>query len=63
MSVFSFKDLPSAPLIVEAVYEGGVAGNASDDPIRHLFQGVIEKLQSKGAHMNVEDMPVYQRFK
>lgn len=33
----SFDQLGSADLIVDAVYEGGISGNASDDPIARLL--------------------------
>jgi len=33
---FSFSDLGSADLVVDAVYEGGNKGNAGDDPISRL---------------------------
>lgn len=36
-AAFAFQDLPSADLIVDAVYEGGVAGNVSDDPLGRLL--------------------------
>jgi hypothetical protein len=38
--VFRFAELATANLIVDAVYEGGSAGNASDDPIAKLLPGV-----------------------
>jgi Restriction endonuclease AspBHI N-terminal/Restriction endonuclease len=34
-----FSDLPTADLVVDAVYEGGKAGNTSDDPISKLMPG------------------------
>jgi hypothetical protein len=37
--VVSFADLVSADLLVDAIYEGGNAGNASDDPIARLLPG------------------------
>ena len=37
--VFSFEELPHADLIVDAVYEGGPAPNASSDPIARLLPG------------------------
>lgn len=33
----SFEDLPTADLIVDAVYRGGNAGNAGDDPLARLL--------------------------
>jgi hypothetical protein len=35
--VVAFVDLPTADLIVDAVYEGGVAKNAGDDPVNKLL--------------------------
>ena len=37
---YSFVQLPEAPLLIDAVYEGGSSGNISDDPISKLFPGV-----------------------
>jgi len=37
--IFSFDDLPTADLVVDAIYEGGNAGNASSDPIAKLLPG------------------------
>ena len=34
---FKFGDLNNAPLVVDAIYKGGKAGNTSDDPISKLF--------------------------
>jgi hypothetical protein len=36
---FNFDALPTADLIVDAVYEGGTKGNTSDDPISRLLRG------------------------
>ena len=36
-NLFSFDSLTRADLIVDAVYEGGTAGNASDDPLGKLL--------------------------
>jgi hypothetical protein len=33
----AFTDLVLADLVVDSLYEGGAAGNVSDDPIRHLL--------------------------
>jgi hypothetical protein len=35
----SFEDLPTADLVVDAVYEGGVAGTAADDVLAKLLPG------------------------
>lgn len=32
--------LPTANLIIDAIYEGGKSGNASDDPISRLLKGI-----------------------
>ncbi|MBJ2159877.1 restriction endonuclease [Variovorax sp. IB41] len=37
--IFSFEDLPTADLVVDAIYEGGSAGNAGSDPIAKLLPG------------------------
>jgi hypothetical protein len=36
---FAFEDLPTAPLVVDAIYRGGKLGNVRDDPIARLFRG------------------------
>ena len=36
---FGFAELADAPLIVDAVYEGGVSGNIGDDPLTKLIPG------------------------
>jgi len=38
--IFSFEDLPTADLVVDAIYEGGSAGNTGSDPISKLLPGV-----------------------
>lgn len=40
MRMFNFGELGSADLIIDAVYEGGNAGNAGDDPISKLIPGI-----------------------
>ncbi|BEP41233.1 hypothetical protein [Variovorax sp. V15] len=37
--IFSFDDLPTADLVVDAIYEGGSAANTSSDPIAKLLPG------------------------
>ena len=37
--IYKFSDLASSPLQVDAIYEGGNAGNAGDDPISKVLQG------------------------
>ncbi len=37
---FEFDDLKEAPLIIDAIYRGGIEGNAGDDPISKLLEGV-----------------------
>lgn len=37
--IFSFDDLPTADLVVDAIYEGGSAGNTSSDPIAKMLPG------------------------
>jgi hypothetical protein len=41
--VFSFGSLASAPLVVDAVYESGITGNAGDDPINQLLKVGLNK--------------------
>ena len=36
---FRFNELEEAPLIVDAIYEGGEKGNIGDDPISKLIPG------------------------
>lgn len=40
MRIFPNDHLSSSDLIVDAVYEGGASGNAADDPISKILQGV-----------------------
>ncbi|NQU64622.1 MAG: restriction endonuclease [SAR324 cluster bacterium] len=40
MRIFKFNELDSADLIIDAVYEGGNAGNAGDDPISKFIPGI-----------------------
>jgi len=37
--IVSHEDLADADLIIDAVYEGGSAGHAADDPISKLLKG------------------------
>jgi hypothetical protein len=37
--IFSFEDLPTADLVVDAIYEGGSASNSGSDPIARLLPG------------------------
>src|SRR3954463_16258270 len=37
--IYSFVDLSYAPLVVDAVYEGGTAGTKADDPLARLVPG------------------------
>src|SRR3954453_7784590 len=37
--LFSFEGLAQAPLVVDAVYEGGSAGTKADDPLAKLVPG------------------------
>lgn len=37
--IFSFEDLPTADLVVDAIYEGGSARNTGSDPIARLLPG------------------------
>ncbi len=40
MKIIPFNKLPKTDLIVDAIYEGGQAGNAGDDPISKLIPGI-----------------------
>ena len=40
MRIIPNELLSSSDLIIDAVYEGGASGNAADDPISKLLQGV-----------------------
>lgn len=40
MKIYTFTELSNADLIIDAVYEGGNSGNAGDDPISKLIQGI-----------------------
>jgi len=37
---FKFDELSLADLVVDAIYEGGKKGNATDDPLSRLLKGV-----------------------
>jgi hypothetical protein len=37
--VFPFSSLPTADLVIDAVYEGGTKGNAADDVLGKLIPG------------------------
>jgi hypothetical protein len=37
--IFPFDQLPTCDLVVDAIYEGGAAGHAGDDPIQRLLPG------------------------
>lgn len=37
--VYQYVELPSSPLVVEAIYKGGTNKNVSDDPISKLLKG------------------------
>jgi hypothetical protein len=39
VKTFPFSDLRSADLVIDAIYEGGTKGNASDDPLWKLIPG------------------------
>ena len=43
---FEFDQLRDAPLIVDAIYEGGWAGNIADDPLSKIFRNVGSGLQN-----------------
>lgn len=36
---YAFSDITTAPLVLDAVYAGGDAGNAGDDPLARMFPG------------------------
>jgi len=38
--VFPFSALPTADLVIDAVYEGGTKGNTADDVLGKLIPGV-----------------------
>src|ERR1044072_4491424 len=40
MRIIPNEQLSSSDLIIDAVYEGGASGNAADDPISKILQGV-----------------------
>jgi len=39
IAIVPFGELPSADLRIDAIYEGGTAGNAADDPLARLLPG------------------------
>lgn len=38
--IFTFEELGNAPLLIDAIYEGGNLGNIRDDPLSKIFRGV-----------------------
>ena len=47
--IFKFQELSSAPLIVDAIYEGGwEAKNTADEPLSKLFKGVGSGIGNSG---------------
>ena len=55
VKIFDFHELPAAPLLVDAIYRGGRAGNAGDDPLGRLlkvsnsggfrYRGTLDRLE------------------
>ena len=41
--VMPFSELPAADLFIDAVYEGGSAGNVGDDPTRRDIAEILIK--------------------
>ena len=46
--IFKFEELGSAPLIVDAVYEGGWKKNTADEPLSKLFKGIGSGVGNRG---------------
>ena len=48
--IFEFEELRNARLIVDAIYKGGTAGNASDEPLTKIFNvGVSGGFRKSGS--------------
>lgn len=60
MRVFSFNELEDAPLIIDAIYKGGSAGNVKDDPLTKLLPKTSNQGGFRITH-RVDDMtkPAY----
>ncbi|KUO74505.1 MAG: hypothetical protein APF77_18410 [Clostridia bacterium BRH_c25] len=59
MNTFSFNELQSATLIVDAIYKGGDSKNVSDDPISKLIPGIGNQGGFRVANKNTEKWPAY----
>ena len=61
--VFKFSSLSTADLVIDAVYEGGFAGNAGDDPISKLMGcGNQGGFRYKGSYSNVRTCVLYSEM-
>jgi hypothetical protein len=57
VTIFKFSALKTADLVVDAIYEGGNAGNLGDDPISKLIPGIGNqggfRISGKGSKKNL----------
>ena len=59
--IFKFEELGSAPLIVDAVYEGGwEAKNTADEPLSKLFKGIGSGVGNSGGFRISGRAPEYR---
>jgi hypothetical protein len=61
--VFKFSELANADLVIDAIYEGGTAGNAGDDPITKLMGcGNQGGFRYKGSYFDVSMCVLYSEM-
>lgn len=61
--VFKFSELSDADLIIDAIYEGGTAGNAGDDPITKLMGcGNQGGFRYKGSYLDTSMCVLYSEM-
>jgi hypothetical protein len=61
--IFKFTDLEHADLVIDAIYEGGVSGNAGDDPISKLMGcGNQGGFRQKGALEDIKYCVLYSEL-
>ncbi len=57
--VFRFDELYQAPLIIDAIYEGGDSGNVSDDPLSKLLKGIGNLGGFRIAYNQIDKNPAF----
>lgn len=59
MRRFSFTEISSSPLIIDAIYEGGDQNHSGDDPISKMFPGVGNQGGFRISYKNNSRKPAY----